>query len=154
MSPTYLEHFWAISENRFLTIVLHFARVTFQFLAQGLQARKVSADIWEVSWRTFQNAPGPRAVLAAVAEKPLKRTYYFWRRSSLLCYCDHKPMITSPWVLWTLFWSCLCQWKLYFSDCCYLGLREHSWGKVFISQYADWLSTMLVWQVLSFYLVT
>ena len=54
------------------TKILHFARVTFQFSAQVHAARQVSADIGAVLGRTFQGLVGPRAVLAGVAEKPLK----------------------------------------------------------------------------------
>ena len=50
----------------------HFARVTFQFSARVLAARTVSADIEAVSGRTFQKLVATRAVLAGVAEKPLK----------------------------------------------------------------------------------
>ena len=62
--------FGRFRKNQFSTCFLHFARVTFQFSAQGLPAWKVSADTKAVSGRTFQNAPAPRAVLAGVAEKP------------------------------------------------------------------------------------
>ena len=64
--------FGRFRRNHFSIKNLHFARVTFQFSARGLQARKASADMKAVSARTFQNAPGAKAVLAGVAEKPLK----------------------------------------------------------------------------------
>ena len=64
--------FGRFRKNHFSTIFLRFARVTFQFSAQGLQARKVSADMNAVSGRNFRGLVGPRAVLAGVAEKPLK----------------------------------------------------------------------------------
>ena len=59
-------------KKHFSTKNLHFARVTFQFSVHEQSARIVSADISVVLERTFENAPGPRAVLAAVTEKPLK----------------------------------------------------------------------------------
>ena len=59
-------------KNHFSTECLHFARVTFRFSARGQSARKVSADIGAVSGRTFQGLVETRAVLAGVAEKPLK----------------------------------------------------------------------------------
>ena len=74
MSPTCLDHFRTISEKKkhFSTKKLHFARVTFQFLAHVLAAWTVSADIAAVSGRSRNYPVGTRAVLAGVAEKPLK----------------------------------------------------------------------------------
>ena len=51
---------------------MHFARVTFQFLANVLAAWTVLADIAPVLDRSPKYLVGPRAVLAAVPEKSLK----------------------------------------------------------------------------------
>ena len=59
-------------KNHFSTKILHFARVTFQFSVQGLAARAVSADMTAFLERSQKKLVWPRAVLAAVAKKPLK----------------------------------------------------------------------------------
>ena len=59
-------------KKTFSTKNLLFARVTFQFLVQGRAAWTVSADITAFSDRSRKYLVGPRAVLAAVAEKPFK----------------------------------------------------------------------------------
>ena len=64
--------FGRLRKNHFSTNFLHFARVTFQFLVQGRAAWTVSADIKAVSDRSRKYLVPTRAVLAAVAEKPLK----------------------------------------------------------------------------------
>ena len=64
--------FGRFRENRFSTKCLRFARVTFQFSAQEQSVCEVSADMKAVSGRTFQRLVATRAVLAGVAEKPLK----------------------------------------------------------------------------------
>ena len=59
-------------KNHFSTKNLHFARVTFQFSAHEQNIRRVFADIKAFSNRSRKYLVWPRAVLAAVPEKPLK----------------------------------------------------------------------------------